>query len=197
MGTLLSARLVRPSKCTCVQVLSNAKTCSPLLLSRRSSLTRSLSLSRRPFSFAYARSRARARERAHEERCTRRTACVTRAHTRPLDVTVTAARHASLRVRNVSRIAEDTRSDAVPRRAEPGEIGYAAAALGISHDEVRQVAYGRLRGRQTMPLPNQEIARRLLALPNVPASSRSPNLAISPKAARKEFPNIFHIFPFD
>lgn len=55
MGTLLSARLVRPSKCTCVHVLPDAKTYSPLLLSR----ALLSSLSRRPFSFAYARSRAR------------------------------------------------------------------------------------------------------------------------------------------
>jgi len=32
-------------------------------------------------------------------------------------------------------------------RVKLSEIGYAAAAFGISHDEVRQVAYGRLGGR--------------------------------------------------
>lgn len=67
------------------------------------------------------------------------------------------------------------------------EIGYgAAAAFGINHDEVRQVAYGRLRGRQTMPLPNQEIAR-LRRLPRVPES------AIPKAVSPKRVPNIFRI----
>lgn len=78
------------------------------------------------------------------------------------------------------------RSDAVPRRAER-EIGYAAAAFGISHDEVRQVAYGRVRGRQTMPLPNREIARlrRLLRASAITKLSRRP---------REKSSRNFHIF---
>jgi len=39
------------------------------------------------------------------------------------------------------------KTDAVSRRVELSEIGYATAAFGISHNEVRQVAYGRLGGR--------------------------------------------------
>lgn len=62
---------------------------------------------------------------------------------------VTMTTRTSLGVRNVvwNRGTENTRERVVSRRIEPCRIAHAASAFGIGHDEVCQVAYGRLSGR--------------------------------------------------